>query len=77
MEEVTLLIRRFPAHEFAVRRLYASDPEFKEVCEHYATATSALECWKTDEDKAAEWGEMIKELEDEVLEFLAATARAR
>ena len=70
MKEVASLIRRFPAHEFAVRRLYASDPEFKEVCEHHATATGALERWKADKDKADEWREMVKELEDEALEYL-------
>jgi len=65
-----LVIGRFPAHEFAVRRHFASDPEFREVCEHYATATRALERWTADEDKAAEWREIVNELEDEVLEYL-------
>lgn len=77
MKDVALVIGRFPAHEFAVRRLYVSDPEFREACEHYATAARALERWTANEDKAAEWREMVNELEDEVLEFLEKQPPAR
>jgi len=70
MEDVALVIRRFSAHEFAVRWLYASDPEFREACEHYATASCALRRLAADEGKAGEYQQLVKELEDEILAFL-------
>jgi glycogen debranching enzyme len=69
MDDRCVVIRRFPAYELAVRRLYASDPEFRDACEHYALAVHAFERWVEDETKAEEYRRMIRELEDEIIEY--------
>jgi hypothetical protein len=70
MKCVSSVVRRFTTQELAVRRLYASDPEFKSLCEDYSIATDALERWKADEGKAEDYRQLIRELEDEINEYL-------
>jgi len=70
MNDVAMVISRFPAHEFAARRCYASDADFRELCENYATTWSALKRWKSDGGKAAEYRQLVRELEDEILAYL-------
>jgi len=70
MSDAAFVIRRFTAHEFSVRRLYATDPEFRIVCDDYADAVRACSVWGDDEAKAQDYRQIIHELEDEILEFL-------
>jgi hypothetical protein len=70
MDDRCMVIRRFPAHELTVRRLYNSDPEFRDACEHYALAIHALERWAQDQTKAKQYRGLIKEMENELREFL-------
>jgi len=70
MTDVSWVIRRFPAHELAVRRQYASDLEFRDACEHYALAVRALETWEADDAMAEEYRQIVKELEDKLRQFL-------
>jgi hypothetical protein len=70
MSEVKAIVGRFPMQELALRRFYTTDPEFKAACDDYAAATCALVCWKDDETRVEEYQQIIKELEDEILEYL-------
>lgn len=63
------VIRRFPTQEFTARRLCASDPEFRRLCEDYAIAICALERWTTDKAKAQDYRRIVGELEEEILEY--------
>ncbi len=69
-DELAALIKRFPAHEFQVRRLHASNREFKALCEDHALAADAAKKWKDDEVRFAQYLRLVSELEDEVLEFI-------
>jgi hypothetical protein len=75
MTDAIAVIRRFSAQELAVRRLHASDPDFRALCEDYATAICAFERWRDDEAKAEHYRQIIEELEDEIAEFLEAQQR--
>ena len=67
MSELASVIRRFSDHEFMLRRLHATDPEFKILCEDYATAINALDHWKENASRAEEYRQIIAELEEEIL----------
>jgi hypothetical protein len=70
MDGLTIFTERFPLHEFTLRRLHGSDPEFRALCADYVTARSALGRWKAYEARAAEYRKIIRELEDEALEYI-------
>ncbi|MCO5063910.1 MAG: hypothetical protein M9924_05770 [Rhizobiaceae bacterium] len=70
--DVAVVTRRFELHEFAIRRLYASNPDFRVVCEDYAAATRALAFWEADLTRAEDYRRLVGELEAEILEFLNA-----
>ncbi|WP_271899188.1 hypothetical protein [Candidatus Phyllobacterium onerii] len=70
MPQLAAIIRRFPAHELIIRRLYASTAEFRTLCEDYETAQQALERWRSDERKAEEFRLLCEEIEEEVGEQL-------
>jgi hypothetical protein len=71
---IDLLVNRFPRHEFAIRRLYVRDPEFRAVCDDYGEVQRALEHWQATDQAApgrvAEHRRMLEELEAEALAFL-------
>ena len=69
MKELATIIKRFPMQELAIRRFYASDPDFREACEDYVTANRTLERCQEDEAKAAEFRAMIKEIEREITAY--------
>ena len=73
MTNVSSVVCRFPVHELKIRRLYGSDPEFRDICEHYAVAIRAYEFWMSDDAKVREYRRLIKELEDELFEILEPT----
>jgi hypothetical protein len=72
-----LLVSRFPRHEFAIRRLYVRDPEFRAVCDDYDQVRRALEHWQASDrgvpGRVAEYRRMLEELEAEALTFLNAS----
>lgn len=70
MNDLTAVIRKFPANEFSMRRLYASEAEFKTLCEDYAIAICALDRWKDDQARAEQYRQLVDELEGEILEFI-------
>lgn len=70
MSDMTPILRRFAEHAFEVRRRCVLDPEFRAICEDYAAATAALTHWERDQSKAEDYRRLIRELEDEVLEYL-------
>lgn len=74
---IDLLVSRFSSQEFAIRRLYVHDPEFRAVCSDYCEVLRALEYWHTNDqavpDRVTEYRQMLRELEAEMLDFLSAT----
>jgi hypothetical protein len=72
MNCLATITRCFGEHEFAVRRLYATDPDFQEICEDYAIAVRSLERWKDNQEKSAEYQNIITEIEAEILAYLEA-----
>jgi hypothetical protein len=71
MKGVASVVGRFAAQEFAIRRAYAADPEFREICDDFADAACALARWSGDEEKAADYRQIVSELEEEITEYLA------
>jgi hypothetical protein len=70
MDGPTAVTDAFPEHEFVVRRIFASDAEFRTLCEDYSLATSALDRWKDNQEKSEQYRLVIHELEEEILEFI-------
>ncbi len=70
MKGLASVTKRFPMHELAIRRLYASDPDFRETCEGHATACCALERWKAHRERADEYRALIDEIEEEIIEYV-------
>ena len=68
------LARRFPQYASKIRRLRARDPDFRSICDDYDDARRALKHWEAAgqaaPERAAEYREILKELEDEVLAIL-------
>ena len=75
MHDLAPIIRRFTGHEFEIRRRCSHDPEFRAICEDYAAATVALAHWEKDRSKAEDYRQLIRELEDEILEHLTNPRR--
>lgn len=73
---VAAVIERFERQELAVRRLYAEDQEFRTVCEDYATARQALALWEERAAAVEEYRRFVRELEEEITDFLAGRAFA-
>ncbi|PRX11524.1 UNVERIFIED_ORG: hypothetical protein BCL66_10110 [Martelella mediterranea] len=67
---IVAVISKFPEHEFALRRLLGLDPDFEALCEDYAIATEALEVWQHDAARAAQYRNLVAELEKEILQFI-------
>jgi hypothetical protein len=70
MDGLAIFGKRFPLHEFTLRRLHGSDQGFRSLCADYETAAAALARWKTDDTRAEEYRKIIRELEDEALEYI-------
>ena len=68
------LVRRFPEHELAIRRLYTRDPEFRAVCDDHEAVLRALEHWqsvgRSNMERVVEYRRLLEELEAEALAFL-------
>ncbi len=70
MSELKILVQKFPLQELAIRRLYASDEDFREACEDYAMAVIGLEEYRKDRAEAAYYSELISDIEAEILRYL-------
>ena len=74
MLSIDLLVSRFPRHEFAIRRLYVRDPEFRSICDDYREVQHALAHWQAadqaEPERVAEYRRMLEELEAEALAML-------
>ena len=70
MSDVISVINRFAGHEFLVRRLYVTDPEFRIVCDDYAVALRASEVWANDETRSEDYLNLVRELEEEIFQFI-------
>ncbi len=70
MSELKILVQKFPLQELAIRRLYASDEDFREACEDYAMAISGREEYRKDQAEAAYYRELIADIEAEILGYL-------
>jgi hypothetical protein len=74
LPRVAHLLARFPERELAIRRLFARDARFKEVCEDYEDASKALRHWEaagsSGEAKAEDYRRIVAELEADVLAYL-------
>ena len=77
MSELESVIRRFPMQELAIRRLCARDSGFKEICEDHTIATCAAQRWSNDETRAAEYRELITDIEREITDYLSKAQGAR
>ena len=73
-DEIEALARRFPQHASKIRRLKARDPDFRSICDDYDDARRALKHWEAAgqaaPERVAEYREILKELEEEVLAIL-------
>ena len=77
MKDLESVIRRFPMQELAIRRLCTRYPSFKEICEDHNTATCAAERWSADEMRAAEYRDLIVEIEQEITDYLSKAEGAK
>jgi hypothetical protein len=71
------LARRLPQHAATIRRLAAGDPGFRAICDDYGAAERALRHWESAghaaPERAAEYRQMLTELEAEALAILQAS----
>jgi hypothetical protein len=74
--DIRTLAGRFPQHASKIRRLQARNPDFRSICDDYEDAWRALKHWEAAGDAAhervAEYRQILKELEGEVLAILEA-----
>jgi hypothetical protein len=75
MTELKAIINLLPDQELAIRRLARNDPDFAELCDDHAAATSALEHWKFDANRVDEYQQLANELEAEIRNALAFEQR--
>ena len=69
--------KRFPDKKQSIDRLMAENPEFLAVCEDYDVCIEALQHWEQSKEPEAktrvnEYRTLIKELEEEISQALAA-----
>ena len=69
------VVKRFPDHKDAVKRLFNESDTFQAVCEDYRKCAVALEHWKhsTSEEAPArreEYATLLQDLEAEILHSL-------
>jgi hypothetical protein len=70
-----LIIKRFPEHKEAIRRLYRESENFKEACEDYQKCADALRHWEQSDSEDAcerrnEYAAFLQDLEAEILQNL-------
>ena len=71
------ILKQFPEHSHTITRLMEEDPEFLALCEDYHLCVEALRYWEQSKEHEAEtrvneYRTLIKELEEEISQFLVA-----
>jgi hypothetical protein len=66
-----LLLRRFPNHKDAIRRVYHSSESFQSICHNYQKCSEALDYWAKSSrleapDRYLEYKMLLQELEMEI-----------
>lgn len=74
------LYERFPEHREAIKARFVQNKNFKTLCSDYRECLAALKHWnRSAADEAAlrqrEYQSLLQELEEEVLQHLAAQLR--
>ena len=69
------VFEQFPERGEAIRSLIVQNEKFKTICEDYLTCLEAFRYWERSEGRDAknrrkEYGALLKELEDEILQNL-------
>jgi hypothetical protein len=67
---LSALSKRLSLRELEVRRLYARDEGFRNTCDDYVVAVTALQRWESDErntKRAAEYRELAEEIAAEIV----------
>ena len=83
MNDKALHIReRFPDKNHAIDLLIAENPEFRAICEDYEACINALRYWGKSKEpeaeiRANEYRTLIRELEEEATQALAALKTRR
>jgi hypothetical protein len=76
MTNLSALSKRLSLRELEVRRLYARDEDFRNACDDYVVAVTALQRWESDEStsmRAAEYRELAEEIAGEIVARLVTT----
>lgn len=81
-ESFAAVARRFPDLELPIRRLFETSENFRDICEELAEAEIALSSAEnaaaaSNEDRAAEWRELVDRLVGEVELAIRTDASAR
>jgi hypothetical protein len=73
---------RFPSQEDLIDLLMAKDPEFLDLCEDHDACVNALRYWTKSnepesENRVIEYHTVIKELEEEISQYLSVAKPQR
>jgi hypothetical protein len=69
------ILERFPNHKETIKLQYIQSETFKTICDDYHKCVKAFRYWNQDETRDAlqcrqEYGELLKELEQEIFQNL-------
>ena len=69
------VVRRFPGHGGAIKRLFRENKNFHTICEDYELCAEALKRWNESTSQYAparrrEYAELLGDLETEIRKFL-------
>jgi hypothetical protein len=72
---IDTLARRHPEHAWTIRQLHRRDEEFRDLCEDYGEALSALQHWRQAssgpaQERVAEYHQLATELAERVLAYV-------
>ncbi len=80
MPHIAAVVRRFPGHELAIRRLFQRDATFREICADYDDALRALQHWQSaggpTDPRAEQYRELVNDLEGEIASLLERSGRS-
>ncbi|QLH39282.1 MAG: hypothetical protein HWD60_10450 [Defluviicoccus sp.] len=80
MPHTAAVVRRFPGHELAIRRLFQCDATFREICADYDDALHALQHWQSaggpTDPRAEQYRDLVNELEGELASLLKRSSRS-
>lgn len=80
MTNLSALSKRLSLRELEVRRLYARDEDFRNACDDYVVAVTALKRWEVDDStamRAAEYRELAEEIAGEIVARLVPTQQGQ